>query len=133
MRKLMIGLAVFSLVLGMASSVMAETKMYEFIFEYEGMYKYSDVTSKADGETNYYVRQTFSGRPTGEDPRTRYYSYYNNARVSKTLNLSCDDLERHFEAYTIASPQTGTGYQLYGQNVTGLGSTHFHIVGKWTP
>lgn len=133
MKKIMIMAAVFCFIMGMGTSVMAETKKYEFIFEYEGLYMYSDVASKADTEKNYYVTQTFNARPPEEYPRTRYYSYYNGARVSNPLNLLYNDFNKHFESYTITNVKTGTGYRLYGQNVTGIGSTSSHVVGRWTP
>lgn len=109
----------------------AQTASYYFALE-EGQYQIKADASKADNEQNYYVTQTDSAVPTGEKPRTRYYSYYNGNRVSKPLNLRCDDFNRHFEAYTINAP-AGGGYQLFGEYVSGTGSRTSVIWGRWTP
>ena len=131
MRKKMV-LLILCLVFW-AVSVYAETKTYTFIFDYEGMYKLSEITSKADSESNYYVTQTGAVVSQNTAPRTRYYSYYNRTRVSYPLNLSYDDFAKHYEGYTTANPSTGIGYQLYGQFVTGTGTGFSQITGRWTP
>lgn len=133
MKRKIIGLMAICSALFIASSVKATTGEYSFIFDYGGMHKFSSDTNKSDGETNYYVRQKFYAITPGESPRTRYYSYYKDSKVSKPLNLLYSDGNRHFEAYTISNPLTGSGYQLYGQSVTGYGSGNYQVTGVWTP
>lgn len=130
-KKAILGLFAGCLAIGISLPVAAQTKEFSFILE-NGQYEILAPASKADSEQNYYVTQYFSGVGTGESPRTRYYSYYHKNRVSKPLNLKCDDFQRHFESYTFQAP-TGDGYELFGEYVSGTGSRTSFISGRWTP
>lgn len=130
-KKNIIFFMIAALGVGTAMPVMAETATYNFFFE-EGQSHRMAPASKADGEQNYYVTQTFSAATPNELPRTRYYSYYNGNRISKPLNLRCDDFKHHYEAYTTHAP-TGSGYDLFGEYVSGTGTGSIQIVGRWTP
>src|SRR5699024_9521707 len=99
---------------------------------YPGQTDLQSPASKADSEQNYYVRQTQTVVSQGESPRTRYYSCYGGKIVSKPLNLSCNDFNRHFEAYTTTA-KSGRTYELYGGYVSGTGAEFSHITGVWTP
>lgn len=130
-KKIVTMIMIAAAIVSMVLPVTAETKSYNFIL-YPGQTDLQSPASKADSEQNYYVRQTQTVVSQGESPRTRYYSCYGGKIVSKPLNLSCNDFNRHFEAYTTTA-KSGRTYELYGGYVSGTGAEFSHITGVWTP
>ena len=131
-RMLLTCVVIGCLISGLA--VNAETKSYNF-YLLEGQCDFLSPAVKAGGsswENKYYVTQSGEvGAPSGQSPRTRYYSCLSGSVVSKPLNLLWSDQKGHWENYNITA-SAGKTYELYAECVTGTGSDVL-VFGKWTP